>query len=114
MASAAGSYQANSSGPLPTKRTPDMAQHGESAIGVITVVRVLIGHERGDQNAYRCPTELAHEATLGSVQLAELLAKLVFQVAKHLRYRAVRELTHKLAALREPGLKFQPGWWYRH
>jgi len=48
------------------------------------------------------------------IQIAELLEQVVLQVVKHLRYRAVRELAHKLAALREPGLKFQLGWWLRH
>jgi hypothetical protein len=43
---------------LPTKRTPYIAKHGESRIGVVAVVPVLVGDERRDQYAYRCPTEL--------------------------------------------------------
>ena len=53
---------------LPPKGMLDVAQHGECAVGVVAVVPVLIGHERGDQNAYRCPSELAHDATLWPFQ----------------------------------------------
>jgi hypothetical protein len=55
---------------LPTKRVLDLAQHRESAIGVVAVIPVLIGHECGGQYACRCPTEFAHKGGLTSAAVA--------------------------------------------
>jgi hypothetical protein len=45
---------------LPTKRISDLPQHRHRAVGVITVVEILICCDRSTKKQYDWPTQFAH------------------------------------------------------